>query len=422
MTDKRNISIMVRIKSFLLSFIAYYSLLPYFFWARSYFLLVLCLALFCIQIANCYSELSFSRGIFSYKSKFSFSIAFWTLLFAYIYIIKSSNLRTTIGSCITLFYPIVVLLSMSKDDKYYAFNLFFNLFCITIFISLIFYFLVILGFPLLHGKLYHPSFDGYAYFENYYFLIFVYDPRSAIFPRFQSVFTEPGHVGMYCAFFLFANKYDKKDRRTWILITSLIFSLSLAAYVLLILGVGLFIFMKSPHKTKICLFLLFFFICSFFSMKVYYENYPETVFSKWVLARVFNEKMSDMKLSEALKNRSSEKFKKEFAAQKENTTDYLLGKGAAYFAEHIGAGTASAEVFIFQNGLLGVFVLSLFYLYICSSSFSTVGFGFLCLYFLSFLQRPVALSFYQLFLFITLIPCFKSEYSCKNHSKRYLFL
>ncbi|MBD5406881.1 MAG: hypothetical protein HDR56_04595 [Treponema sp.] len=419
MSDKKSISLTVKIKSFILSLIAYYSLLPYFFWARSYFLLVLSLFLFCIQISDYYSEWHFSKVVISYKSKFSLLMAFWTLLFTYIFIFKSDNLRTTVGNCVTLFYPLIVLLSMGKCEKRYAFNLFLNLFCITLFISLFFYFLVIFGFTLPHNKIYHPSFDGYAYFESYYFLIFVYDPRSAIFPRFQSVFTEPGHVGMYCAFFLFGNGYDKKDKRNWILIVVLIFSLSLAAYALLIIGFGIFVFMKSQHKTKICFVLLCISVCSFCSMRFYYENHSETVFSKWVLARVFNEKSSNIKIADSLQNRSSVKFKKEFAAQKENATDYLLGKGAKYFAEHIGAGTASAEVFIFQNGLLGIFFLSLFYLYVLCTNFSAVGFGLLCLYFLSFLQRPVALSFYQLFLFITLIPSLKRSYFSTKQTKRY---
>lgn len=37
---------------------------------------------------------------------------------------KSDNLKTTLGNCVTLFYPVLVLLSMRRDEKKYTFNIF----------------------------------------------------------------------------------------------------------------------------------------------------------------------------------------------------------------------------------------------------------------------------------------------------------
>lgn len=422
MSNNGIFSLTTKLKCSLITFIAYYSLLPYFLWARSYVLLALVSCLVLVQLAGHKKILSRSKHEKTNSNGLLFSISFWVLLFSYIFVIKNENIKNIIGNAITLFYPIIVILTLDLNEKKYVFNQFLNLYCVTVFVSLIFYLLFIFGVPLPHGILYHPSFDGYAYFDNYHFFIFVYDPRSAIFPRFQSVFTEPGHVGMYSAFFLFANKYKRHDKRTWILIASLIFSLSLAAYVLFVIGVLIFCFMKSNNKVKISLVLTFFVICSFFATKVYYEKYPDAVFSKWVLGRVFDDEKSNVKISDSLSGRSSDVFKKEYALQKENPVDYIFGKGARYFGEHIGAGTASAEVFIFQNGLLGVFVLSLFYLYYLTANYSSVGLGFLVFYFLSFLQRPVALSFYQLLLYIVVIPIFNTEYRTIKKSWRIILL
>lgn len=415
-----NFTVLKKIKALIISFICYYSLLPYFFWSKSYVLLAFSLFLFAIQIADYQYEWNVSNYCGYKISKYYSQIAVWTLLFSYIFIFKSENLKKICGDIATLFYPIVVLLSMSDEEKEYNYNLFLNLFCITVLISIIPYFLLLMGISLPHGKLYHPSFDGYAYFENYIFFIFVYDPRSAIFPRFQSIFTEPGHLGMYCAFFLFANEYKRKDKRTWLLTLGLLFSLSLAAYALFVAGICLFAIMKKRRKAKIILSLIFFSVLTFSAAKIYYSYNQDSIFSKWVLSRVFSDDASNVKISDSLQNRSSYTFKKEYQLQKESFVDYFFGKGEKYFGEKVGAGTASGEVFIFIYGLFGVLLLIVFYFLICFKDYSGVGIGLLFFYALSFLQRPVALSFYQLFLFITLIPKFHNLYLYPNNFKRYL--
>lgn len=201
---------------------------------------------------------------------------------------------------------------------------------------------------------------------------------------------------------------------------SLLFSLSLAAYVLLFLGVVFFYIGCSRHKMKICVILVFLVSISFVVAKGYYQYYPTTVFSKRVLSRVFAK--DNVKISNSLQNRSSVKFKKEYAMLKDDAIDYFLGKGPKYFSEHIGAGTASAEAYIFMYSILGVIFLILFYLCACCVYYSPFGVGFLLLYVFSFLQRPVALSFYQLFLFITLLTAFRQDYSCLNYKKRRVVL
>lgn len=86
-----------------------------------------------------------------------------------------------------------------------------------------------------YGYLYYE--DNYVY-ENYLFFLKMASLLRGF--RFTSVFLEPGHVGMICAFFLYAFKYEIKKWYVLVYLVSLICTLSLAGYLLLIIGFGFY--------------------------------------------------------------------------------------------------------------------------------------------------------------------------------------
>ena len=104
-------------------------------------------------------------------------------------------------------------------------------------VSLPLYILYILGFPLPYVNIqYH---DAVYSFSNYYF--FLVDDRALFefFPRFNSVFLEPAHLGTALVVLLQAQRGYWKKWYNIILLTSVIFTFSLGAYIYLIFVVFL---------------------------------------------------------------------------------------------------------------------------------------------------------------------------------------
>ena len=98
---------------------------------------------------------------------------------------------------------------------------------------------------LLGGKLpgtliIHPYSSVYA-FTNYIFLLKGAAAYEADGIRFQSIFLEPGYLGTLLAFLLYSIRYDfRRFKSGWGLLVSLLLSLSMAGYVLGLLGFVLF--------------------------------------------------------------------------------------------------------------------------------------------------------------------------------------
>jgi len=91
--------------------------------------------------------------------------------------------------------------------------------------------------------------DDYLYdpYDNYVFFIKQRHSHSFIY-RFNGPFLEPGHQAMISGIMLFANKFRFKDNYyLWILFTSILISLSLAGYVILIIGL-IFVYVQSIIK------------------------------------------------------------------------------------------------------------------------------------------------------------------------------
>lgn len=75
---------------------------------------------------------------------------------------------------------------------------------------------------------------GYWPYQNH--IIFLKASMHSYGYRFSGPFLEPGHLGMMSAFLLYANKFDFKDKRLICIVFVLLFSLSLAGYMLTAIG------------------------------------------------------------------------------------------------------------------------------------------------------------------------------------------
>lgn len=119
--------------------------------------------------------------------------------------------------------------------------------------------------------------NDYGVCKNYIF--YMQSTFGDYLTRYNGPFLEPGHVGMMCAFLLFVNQFNFKRKGMWCILTGLLFTLSLAGYVLLFIGYLLHIYYQGKITIKhlICYVLLFFTIYIF---GMYYNSGDNILYEK----------------------------------------------------------------------------------------------------------------------------------------------
>lgn len=142
-------------------------------------------------------------------------------------------------------YPLWVLLS--DDNQIIHRNRLVSVVCVILLpgILLHIYFQIAGFFPSI--PIQYPNSNNYLFF-NYFFLIKGAASYQAEGIRFQSVFLEPGYLGALLTFLLYLVKFNMKKLTTIILFFSLTMSLSLAGYIISVMG---WIFYKWSMKARI---------------------------------------------------------------------------------------------------------------------------------------------------------------------------
>lgn len=174
------------------------------------------------------------------------------LIFLYSYVsIKGGY--TIIGYLVNLCILSIVLIKREKAIDIY--NVFYKIFSIIIFLSLITYcIVVILGVnlpsssipPLNEGK------EEVAEYFRYPFLV-VYYSYGILLPRFCGLFDEPGVVGTIAAFILVLNKFNLKDYFNYPVLIAGILSFSLFFYI----TTFVYIFIFGSTRVKISMVVIF---------------------------------------------------------------------------------------------------------------------------------------------------------------------
>lgn len=401
-------------KLWILVFLAFNSMMPYLFWGKGVIICAVVLVLGFVQFMQYFYECK--NELPAYSRSILLVILSWILFFTYRYIIRPTSLKDLFVSILVTFYPVMVLILCTDIEKKRFLDFFTSFIAFVLFISLLEYFGVIFGLiNITPQKIYFPESTFYEYFDNYGLFIVVKDLRNFLIPRFQSIFVEPGHLGMMCALILYANKYNLRDKRGIIILISALVTMSLATYILLLIGVFLFIYSKSNRKVLIGIVLFICAIIGLIGTIVYYNRNPDSYFSKTIISRLMPDKDKGIKGN----NRTTSEFKKYYAEQTSAISiESLFGYGANALDEKLNNsdGNASASVFIFQFGFIGLLLLLLFYLAMCIDNYSHVILGMLVLFSISFLQRPYATWFSQIALLMTAASGFREQYRFE-HSK-----
>ena len=214
-------------------------------------------------------------------------------------------------------------------------------------VSIPFFILYILGFPLPYRDLQYR--DAFYTFSNYFF--FLIDDRQLLlfFPRFQSVFLEPAHLGTAIAVLLQAQRGHWRKWYNIILLSGLLISFSLGAYVYLVVIIILNLWTKG-RKIFINLLIAILVVSSIVVGSFYYNDGENLIHNLIVLRLEIDE--GEM----AGNHRTSEGFDADF----ENflkSSDILFGREK----ENV-FGDSGYKVYIYDYGFVGAFLLFAFYI------------------------------------------------------------
>lgn len=233
---------------------------------------------------------------------------------------------------------------------------------------------------------------------DYRFFLKGYD----FIPRFQSLFIEPGHVGTLCSLILYVNNYDFKKPINYIYLLSALFSLSLASYVLIVIGYIFKILISGKSKSMIVLALVCF---SSLLFGLYYltRNNEDSVLQQKIFKRLVIE---DGEMAGS--NRYSVTFEAFYDTMMSDVSTMIFGLGNKFNIQNY-PGNAGYKIYVIENGWLATLILLFMYLSLTFEYKSMKSLGYLLLFILSFTQRAYATTYILMILYIVSLPCLNTH-------------
>lgn len=235
-------------------------------------------------------------------------------------------------------------------------------------------------------------------YRNINYFWFLYSPVYLF--RFHSVFLEPGHLGMTIVFLLYINGMNFRNAKNWFLLGVLVATLSLAGYILFIVGYVFLIVAKSNFwfvfKKFIGFGVLLLFLVVFFSK---YNSGDNFVYYKVISRLAFDQDRNTL----AGDNRVTYNVNQYLSNADIGVLLFGIGEGRVDLYGFRGTGI---KLFVLRYGIVAIFVIFLFYLSLLLKKTSFAAGLFLLLFSLSFIQRDYALWSSQLFIFIISLSVF----------------
>lgn len=331
--------------------VAYWgSLNPWFFWpvGELYVVPAGCLVLFALFI-SC----SMQNPIFD-RTDFLFPLTAYMALYYYLLWVNGGNINAYIGS---LFHIAIFLclFSINRDSLFRLSTFLSKAMGGLLLVSIGAFVLYLSGFPF-------PSWNtqfgnGLYTYSNFFF--FLFDDRSimSIFPRFHSVFLEPGHLGTATVLLLLSQCGHWRKWYNIVLLIATLMTFSLAAYVLLVVITFLNLWMKGKRVIGRIVLAVTLFVCV--AVGAFYYNGGDNLLHDLILIRL--EVNDEGELSGD--NRVEGWFENEYESYLQSP-DVFFGRD--YDTEM--TGNSGYRVFIYENGLVGLFLVVIFYLLSMSKS------------------------------------------------------
>ena len=311
------------------------SLTPWFLWPlRSSYMHLASLPI----MVSLLMSLHLKTPIFTRKDFFFPLISMGLLLF-----MMAVSSGRNINGIFMVFFSIIVYFSLYKvniPDLHKLCDVIATLLAAILVVSIPFYILYLLGFPLPHFRI---GIGDYM-FDNYRF--FLIDDRSnwELIPRFHSVFIEPSHLGMACVTLLYAQAGKWNTWRCRILFLALLMTFSLAAYLCMIVMLFSVSWMKG--KAVIGKILLLGSIILTIGISSMFYNKGDNLINNLIVSRLMLNEEGQMEGN----NRTTDLFTREYE-KLFSSGEILIGKGNEELSK-FGFGNSGYRVFIYCNGLV----------------------------------------------------------------------
>lgn len=377
--------------------IAYWgALMPWFIWKIEgvYFILSFMFIFMSMLISRTLESPLFTR------KDYHIPMMSYLILVVMMRIVNGNNINSYIS---LVFYSLIFLslFSASITELKKLMKFLCKVMAILLAVSLFFFVLYILGFPLPNSPIAHEELM-YSYTNYYFFLI---DDRSffVLIPRFHSVFMEPGHLGTAGTFLLLTQLGNWKKWYNVILLVSTILTFSLAAFVLLVMVMFANAWIRRKKILSKLLFLAGF--LAIVTVSAIFYNDGDNLLNTLIIERL---EVNDGKL--AGDNRVTNTFEAAFNDFLQ-TDDILFGR--EYELAEFGWGNAGYRVYIYDYGLVVLVLTIMFYILAVSSSKERRAIiSMFVIAVASFWVRATPLSFYYF------IPLYAFAYIGHQHIKQ----
>ncbi len=294
------------------------------------------------------------------------------------------NYQSVITQIPTFLIPLTGIMCLSDDYKIEVFKKITKWFAWLMIPAIILYFITLVmplpSFGIVEwGEASRHSYDEYGICYNYLFLVKEIS-SNLIISRFSGPFLEPGHLGMMCAFILLANRHDYNNRYNRIILATLLITLSLAGWILGLIGFLICRYDEGRFTLKRLVLL----ICSVWLLILLGQNYNggNNIINESIISRLeLNEegKMSgDNRQSEYTDILMAAMFKDPHLLWFGYDIDFINRLNEGSKTAVVGAGI---RIDLVRHGLLAI-LLMLFAYYYLSQSSANKRFGYLLFIFL----------------------------------------
>jgi hypothetical protein len=338
-----------------------------------------------------------TRGIIAFKKSNIIPVFF--LLVIQFYVSRDQNTNALLATLLRIIIISIVLL-LRNDIKARLFKFLTDAFALLLLVSVIFWFLFLLGIPLPH---YQTDFNDNQYiFDNYFLFLYNHADMVLPIPRFSSVFLEPGQLGMITAFFLCANHFELKRKSVLVIFIATILTFSLAAYVLLLISASSYLIFTAKKPLRNLIFWSVF-VVSLYTFFINYNN-GDNVVNNLLIDRLQLDNYGDIKAN----NRFSQDMDVYFD-RFIDSNDVIYGLGQLGYDKLFLGANAGYKVFVLTQGIVGTFLVFLFYFLVTIGNQSKMGWILFIVYIACFLQAAYPLWESELILFITAMPFLKLD-------------
>ena len=316
--------------------------------------------------------------------KLSSNVLLATFLFVVAYFYKSeADIYTSIKNLLFIIPVITIPLMISRHHLKEMMDYISRWMGVILAVSLFFYLLnLVIPIPSF-GEL---EYEGYHYIwiNHLFFLLpdFIRD-----YTRFQGIFLEPGQMATICTFLLYYNKYDFSKKCNIVYLLSIIFSFSLAGYVLLIFGFVIFKMSESFNKKVILsgIFLIAL-VNGFYYFSINYKG-GNNLFNQLIVERLQFGDEYEYGFSGNNRTKSGAAF---LLAKAAASGDIWMGYGVQTMNQYFKDDSPGAGLvpYLLNRGIIGVILIFIAYFYLAmSSSNKKYALGMLLFYMIAFYQR-----------------------------------